>query len=114
MTATSFRPSQRLRAAGTIVLVVGLAGAALYYWVETRSHPQSVDELLPGFSQARARQTAILMGGLVVTLSQWADALADPTNQAVIIAVASVLIALGCFRIATLLDRPVDDERRVV
>jgi hypothetical protein len=68
-----------------------------------------MDELLPGYSQQRARQTAILMGNLVVTLLGWADALKDPSAQALMMAGASVLVALGCFRVAWLLDAPKGD-----
>ena len=90
---------------GVVVLVAGLAGACTLYWAETRSRVQTMDELLPGYSRARARQTGIVMGGFVVTLLQWADALQDPETQAVIVAGASALVALICFRVAPLLDR---------
>ena len=100
--------ANRLRVIGTIVLVCGLAGAYLFYWRETRSSVPTIDELLPGYSEKRARQTAIVMGSLVVTLLGWADALKEPTTQAVIMAATSVLVAFGCFRVASLLDRPGD------
>ena len=62
---------------------------------------------MPGYSERKARQTAIIMGGFVVTLLGWADALKEPDTQAFVIAGVSVLVAFGCFRIASLMDRPV-------
>ena len=97
---------RRLRVVGAAVLVAGLAGAWIFYRIEARSHAVTLDELLPGDSQRRARQTEILMGSFVVTLLGWVDALKDPTTQAIIIAAVSVLLALGLFRVAWLLERP--------
>jgi hypothetical protein len=102
--------ANRLRVIGTIVLVFGLAGAYLFYWTETRSSTPTIDELLPGYSAKRARQTAIVMGSFVVTLLGWADALKEPSTQALIMAGISVLVALICFRVASLLDRPDDGQ----
>jgi hypothetical protein len=99
-------PAKRLRLIGGIVLVFGLAGASLFYWRLSRSSAPTMDELMPGYSQQRARQNAIVMGSLVVTLLEWADALKDPGAQALIMAGVSVLVALGCFRVASLLDPP--------
>jgi len=70
-----------------------------------------MDDLLPGYSERRARQTGILMGGFVVYLLQGADKLQEPATQALIIAVVSVLVALCCFRVAWLMDRPADDRK---
>jgi hypothetical protein len=101
--------ANRLRVIGTIVLVCGLAGAYLFYWRETRSAVPTIDELLPGYSEKRARQTAIVMGSFVVTLLGW-DALKEPRTQALLMAGASVLVAFGCFHIASLLDQPADES----
>jgi hypothetical protein len=95
---------KRLRLIAMAVLVAGLAGAWILYRIETRSHAPTLDELLPGDAQRRARQTAILMGTFVVTLLGWLDALKDPATQAVLIAGASVLLAIGLYRVAWLLD----------
>jgi hypothetical protein len=46
-----------------------------------------------------------------VYLLQGADKLQEPATQALIIAVASVLVALCCFRVAWLMDRPADDGK---
>jgi hypothetical protein len=103
--------ANRFRVIGAIVLVCGLAGAYLFYRLTTRSAIPTIDELLPGYSERRARQTAIVMGSFVVTLLGWADALKEPSTQALIISGASVLAAIGCFRIASLWDRPADESQ---
>jgi hypothetical protein len=105
-------PANRLRFVGSGVLVLGLTAAYLFYRVRSQSQTPTMDDLMPGYSERRARQTGILMGGLVVSLLQGAESLRDPLTQAWIIAVVSVLVAVCCFRIAWLMDRPADDGER--
>ena len=93
-----------------IVLVCRLAGAYILYRGGTLSATQAMDDLLPGYSEKRARQTAIVMGTLVVTLLEWADALKQPSTQAVMLAGASVLAAFGCFRVASLWEQPAHES----
>ena len=95
-------PARRLRAVGILVLVFGVTGAL--YWTWARGAYQSTDELLPGYSQQRARQNQILMGGMIAEALQWIDALRDPHVQSMIVAGVSVLVAIGCFRVASLLE----------
>jgi hypothetical protein len=102
-------PANRLRFIGSGVLVLGVTAAYVFYRVRSQPLAPTIDDLLPGYSERRARQTGILMGGLVVSLLQGAEQLKDPVTQAWIIAGVSVLVALGCFRIAGLMDRPADD-----
>jgi hypothetical protein len=103
--------ADRLRFIGAGVLVLGLTGAYLFYRVRVQSSSPTLDELLPGYSERRARQTGILMGSFVVWLLQEADTLKDPATQAMLIAGVAVLVALCCFRVAWLMDAPVDDAR---
>lgn len=102
-------PAGRLRTIGAIVLVVGLAAAPAVYWIETRSAAPTMDELMPGSAERQARQNAIQMGELVVTLLAMADAMKEPRSQALLIAGVAVLVAVCCFRIAPLLERQQDD-----
>ena len=104
-------PANRLRFIGSGVLVLGLTAAYLFYHVQSQSVGPTMDELLPGYSARRARATGILMGGFVVWLLQEAEKLQEPATQATIIAGVSVIVALCCFRVAWLMDRPADDER---
>jgi hypothetical protein len=102
-------PANWLRFIGSGVLVLGLTAAYLFYRAQSQSIAPTMDELLPGYSERRARQNGILMGSFVVSLLEWADKLKEPGTQAVIIAGVSVLVALCCFRVAWLMDRPADD-----
>jgi uncharacterized protein YjeT (DUF2065 family) len=101
---SSLKQSERLRVIGILVLVLGITGACLFYWVEARSAAPTIDDLLPDDSRARAREIGILMGTFGVMMLGWADALARPGTQAIIIAAVSALVALGCFRAARVLD----------
>jgi hypothetical protein len=104
-------PANRLRFIGSGVLVLGLTAAYVFYRARSQSLGPTMDELLPGYSERRARQTGILMGGFVVYLLQGADKLKEPATQALIIAVVSVLVALCCFRVAWLMDQPAHEEQ---
>jgi hypothetical protein len=105
------RLANRLRFIGSGVLVLGVTGAYLFYRATAQSAAPTMDELLPGYSERRARQNGILMGSFVVWLLESADELKEPGTQALIIAAVSVLVALCCFRVAWLMDRPVDEAR---
>jgi hypothetical protein len=98
--------SRLLRIIGTFVLVAGLAAAGLHYIINGRSSAPTMDELMPGYSERRARTNSIIMGNMVVTLMGWVEGFKDPTTQAITIAIVSVLVAWGCFWIAGLLDVP--------
>jgi hypothetical protein len=101
--------ANRLRFIGSGVLVLGLTFAYLFYRVQSQTTEPTIDDLLPGYSERQARQTGILMGSFVVSLLQGADKLKEPYTQALIIAGVSVLVAILCFRVAWLMDRPADD-----
>ena len=102
-------PANRLRFIASGVLVLGVTAAYVLYRVRSQSLGPTMDDLLPGYSERRARQTGVLMGGFVVSLLEGADKLKEPATQAWIIAGVSVLVALCCFRVAWLMDRPADD-----
>jgi len=103
-TMISLKPSTRLRIAATVILVGGVGGACLFYWIRMRTAAPGVDELLAGYTQARERQMGIMMGGLGVTMRQWIESLQQPRTQAIIAAAVSTLVAAVCFRVATLMD----------
>jgi len=101
---SSLKESERLRVIGTLVLVLGIAGACVFYWSQARPATQTMDELLPGYSRTRAREIGILMGHTGVMMLEWQDALERPGTQAIIIAAVSGLFALYFFRAAWVLD----------
>jgi hypothetical protein len=103
---SSLGPARQLRAIGVLVLVCGLGGAALFYWwAQTRAHVQTMEQLMPGYSHARARQRGIMMGGFVASLMDSLDGLREPSSQAVILVIVVTIAALVCFRIASLIER---------
>jgi hypothetical protein len=109
--STRWTPANRLRFIGSGVLVLGLTAAYLLYRIRSQSAEPTMDDLMPGYSERRARQTSIIMGGLVVSLLQGAESLKEPSTQALIIAGVAVVAALCCYRVAWLMDRPADDEQ---
>jgi flagellar basal body-associated protein FliL len=105
---SSSRRQARLRMIGIIVLVLGLGGAGLVYWLGTRS-PDVMDDLsMVGYNKAQTRQMGMLYGKMGPVIEEWFDDLKQPGTQAEIIVVISVLIAAGCFYFAPWMDN--DDK----
>lgn len=95
-------PGQRMRRAGTLVLVVGLLSAGALYWIETRNAQPGIEDLIPGYSRNASRQMGIFYGHAGEMMFAWKQWMAQPANQALLVAGASMLVALACFRIAWL------------
>jgi len=93
---------------GVTVLVLGIAGAGILYWLRTRSPDVSGDLSMQGFNRAEQRQMGQLYGKQGLLIEQWSDDLKQPGTQAIIIIILSTAIAAGCFYFARLLDY--DDE----
>jgi len=95
-------PGRRLRAIGILILVIGFGAAGLLYFLETHNAGPSMEDLMPGYSEANSRQMGLYYGHAGELMWGWQEDLARPGAQAgIIIAVAS-LVALGCFRVAWL------------
>jgi hypothetical protein len=89
------REKARLRLAGVIVLSLGLVSAGVLYWARTRD--SNLDQYREAQARAESRQMQILYGtsgGLTADLT---NALKQPANQALIIAVVSALLSGACF-----------------
>jgi hypothetical protein len=93
---------RRLRVVAALVLVIGVAGACLFYWIQTRAAGPTMDDLMPGCMRWRERQMGIVMGSLGKRMMEWRDALKEPRTQAIIIAALSALVAVALFRVARL------------
>ena len=111
-TPDSISPSKhrarRLRLIGVVVLVLGIAGAGILYWLRTRSPDLSDDLSMQGFNRAERRQMGQLYGKSGLLIDEWSDDLKQPGTQAILIAGFSVVVFAGCFYFARLLDY--DDE----
>ena len=105
---SSSRRAARLRLIGILVLLLGIGGAGVVYWLGTRS-PDVMDDLsMVGYNKARTRQMGMLYGKMGPVIEEWFDDLKQPGTQAEIIVVVSILAAAGCFYFARLLGH--DDE----
>ena len=89
---------------GVVVLVLGLAGAGLVYWLGTRSADLSDDPSMQGYNRAATRQMGLLYGKQGLLIEEWSEDLKQPGTQATIIAAVSALMAAGCFYFARLSD----------
>jgi hypothetical protein len=90
--------------AGVIVLVLGLAGAGVVYWLGTRSPDVSNDLSMQGYNRAATRQMGLLYGKQGLLIEEWTEDLKQPGTQAIIIVIFSAVIAAGCFYFARLSD----------
>ena len=93
---------------GVIVLVAGIIGAGVVYWLGTRAADVSDDISMVGFDKAEQRQMGVLYGKQGELIEDWTNDLKQPGTQAFIIAAAAVLIASTCFYFARLSD--LDEE----
>jgi len=108
----SLTPSGRLRVTGGLILVAGIAGAALFYWIRLRSAQPEMDEFAAGYLRAQEHQTRLMMGPMGVTLSQWVDAVARPGVQALLIVAFAAFVAYMCFHHARLQEDEPGGEPR--
>src|SRR5580692_7210315 len=98
------RRARWLRIAAAVVLALGVFGADLVYWLETRS-VDSPDPLpVLGEDKAVTRRTEMLFGHQTILLDEWERDLKRPGTQVVIIVVTAALVAGGCLYFARLLD----------
>jgi hypothetical protein len=44
------RRAARLRRVGRLALGLGFVGACLFYWIEIRTRPPGIEDLLPGYA----------------------------------------------------------------
>jgi hypothetical protein len=105
--SSSKRRARRLRITGVIVLLLGITGAGVVYWIGTRSPDLSDDPSMSGYDRAKTQQMEILYGKSGELIEEWSNDLKQSSTQATIVAAASTIIAFGCFYFARLLE---DDE----
>ena len=108
--ASGKRPGRWLRITAAAVLLLGIFGADLAYWLGTRAARTSDDPAMMGNEKAQSRQEEILYGKQASLIKEWSDELKRPGIQAVMVVVTAVLVAGGCFYFARLLDSA--DEKR--
>jgi hypothetical protein len=107
MVSSSKRRARRLKITGVSVLLLGIAGAGVVYWLGTRSAELSDDPSMLEYDRAESQQMGILYGKSGELIEEWSNELKQPSTQAILIAAASAIIASGCIYFARLLE---DDE----
>ena len=99
---SSKRRARRLRIIGVGALALGTAAAGLVYGLGKRNADLRNDASMQGFNRAEQRQMGQLYGKSGLLIDEWSEGLQQPGTQAVLIALASVLISAGCFYFARL------------
>jgi len=103
------RRARLLRIISAVVLVLGIFGADLVYWLGTRSADVPDNLAMLGNEKAEARQIGILYGNQGLLVKEWTEGLKRPGTQACIIVLTAALVAGGCFYFARLLEEGRDD-----
>jgi len=109
VSSSSWR-TRKLRIIGVVMLALGIVSAGIVYWLGTRSADASDDLSMVGYNRSEERQMKILYGKQGELIEDWSDDLKQPGTQAIIIIIATTMIAGGCFYFARLLDH--DGETR--
>ena len=98
--------SDRMRATGWVVLVGGLVGAAVFYWVQSRAaDPALNDSTALGYARSMQHEMGVMMGHFGLLLTQWQTALTTPLGEALTLAVCVALVAAYFFRVAWVIDQ---------
>lgn len=99
------RAGARRRAAGILILLLGLGGAGLVYWTGAPPADLSDDVATPRTSKRAARAIEVNFGKAGLIMSDLMEDWQDPAIKAATIAATSILAASGCFYFAGLLAR---------
>jgi len=94
------RRSGQFRLAGMIILISGIAGALLLYWVRTRGPQVADDPRMLGFYKKEDLQMRQLYGKSGMLANDLVSALERPDTQAILIGGISTAVSLGCFFIS--------------
>jgi hypothetical protein len=108
--AVARRRARRLKLAGIMVLVLGIVGAGLIYWLGKRTQDLSDDPSMLGYDRAADRQTEMLYGRQGLLIDDLTDRLKQPGTQALILLVTSGIISAVCFRFARVLARDLETQ----
>jgi len=108
----TLKRSERLRAIGWCVLTAGLAGAVLFYWIESHSADRALDDTTAlGYAKSLQHGVGVMMGPSGAILTDLQQNLTSPLGQALVIGLCTALAAGYFFRVAWVLDAE-DAERQ--
>lgn len=94
------RQARRLRTIGGGILLAGGGIAGLVYWLGMRSSELTDDPGMQGFNRAEQQQMNQLFGGVGGMIEDCTNALKQPGTQALLIVIAAIVLAVGCFYFA--------------
>jgi len=95
--------------AGAIVLLLGLAGAGVVYWLGTRTANLGDDLSMAGYAKAETRQMGLLYGQQGLLIEELQNDLKQPGTQAVIIIIGAAIVAASIFYFARILELEAGD-----
>ena len=93
----------RLRIIGSLILLFGLGGAGLIYWTGAPPDDLSADPATARDYKSQMRNMEINFGQTGVLTAELLEDLKHPGVQAVLILIASTVLASGCFYVAQLM-----------
>jgi hypothetical protein len=109
----ALKRSDRLRAVGWFVLVSGLTGAAVLYWLEARAANTALDDSTAlGYQRSLQHGMGVMMGPFGMVLTEWQENLTSPIGQALIAGMCAALVAAYFFRVAWVLDADQREDER--
>src|SRR4051794_38279263 len=108
----ALKRSDRLRATGWCVLAAGVAGAAVFFWVQSHSADRALDDTTAlGYARSLQHGVGVMMGPSGAILTDLQQNLTSPLGQALAIAFGTALAAGYFFRVAWVVDAE-DAERQ--
>jgi len=106
---SALKRSDRLRAIGWFVLASGVAGAAVFTWIQARTAEPALNDLTAlGYTRSLRHEMGVMMGPLGVMLSEWQASLMSPIGEGLMIATCAALLAGYFFRVAWVIDADED------
>jgi hypothetical protein len=99
---SSVKPGAILRVIGFLILLLGLGCAGFVYWHSAPAEDLSDDVLTSSNSKKVQRAIEVNVGKMGVMMDGLSEDLQDPATLAIVIGVASILAASGCFYFARL------------
>jgi len=100
---------RRWRIGGFAVLLLGLAGAGVVYWLGTRTANLGDDLSMAGYAKAETRQMGLLYGQQGLLIEELQNDLKQPGTQAVIIIIGAAIVAASIFYFARILELEAGD-----
>jgi hypothetical protein len=94
--------ANRLRKIGVTALLLGALCAGFVYWYGRDATNLAADPSMAGFNKANQRQMELMYGKMGTVTEDLVQHLKRPGTQSGIIAIGSVLVAVGCFYFARL------------